>query len=110
MRNIRQTICLVAAVLCISGNLWAYSGGTGESNDPYQIANVADFNQLTIDDPNWNKSFILTADVNLAGVTLTPVGNDSTYFVSLIVSNYRGCFDSIILPVYYGSACFINKQ
>ncbi|MEN8225301.1 MAG: PKD domain-containing protein [Bacteroidota bacterium] len=29
-------------------------------------------------------------------------GNDSTYFVSLKVSNYLGCYDSIMLPVYKG--------
>jgi len=28
--------------------------------------------------------------------------NDSTYFVSLKVSNYLGCYDSILLPVYKG--------
>jgi len=71
---------ILTTVLCISGNLWAYSGGTGDPNDPYQIADVADFNQLTLDDPNWNKSFILTADVNLAGETLTPVGNFTGVF------------------------------
>ncbi len=76
---------ILTAVLCISGNLLAYSGGTGEPNDPYKIANVADFNQLTIDPNNWNKSFILTADVNLAEVPLTPVGNSS--------KNFTGVFD-----------------
>ncbi len=29
-------------------------------------------------------------------------GNDSTYYVTLRVSNYLGCYDSIILPVYKG--------
>ncbi len=29
-------------------------------------------------------------------------GNDSTYFVTLLVSNYMGCYDSIIKPVYKG--------
>ena len=78
---------ILTAVLCLSGNLLAYSGGTGQPNDPYQIANVADFNQLSIDPNNWNKSFILTADVNLAGVTLTPVGNSSTQFTGVFDGN-----------------------
>ena len=78
---------ILTAVLSISGNLLAYSGGDGNSVNPYQIANIADFQQLTIDDPNWNKSFILTADVNLAGVTLTPVGNSSTKFTGVFDGN-----------------------
>ena len=78
---------ILTVVLCICGNLLAYSGGTGEPNSPYKIANVPDFQQLTIDPNNWNKSFILTADVNLAGVTLTPVGNSSTQFTGVFDGN-----------------------
>jgi hypothetical protein len=74
---------ILAVVLCFSGNLSAYSGGTGETNNPYQIANVADFNQLSSTPTDCNKSFILTADINLAGVTLAPVGNSSTQFTGV---------------------------
>jgi hypothetical protein len=65
----------------------AYSGGTGEPNDPYKIANAADFNQLSIDPNNWNKFFILTADVNLAGITLMPVGNSGKSFTGVFEGN-----------------------
>jgi len=42
-----------------------YSGGTGEPNDPYQIATAADLIALG-DDPNdYDKHFILTADIDL---------------------------------------------
>ena len=88
MKKAIASAVILTAVLCISGNLWAYSGdGDGSAGNPYQIANVADFQQLTIDDPNWNMSFILTADINLAGVTLTPVGNSSTEFTGVFDGN-----------------------
>ena len=73
----------------------AYSGGTGEPNDPYQIVNVADFNQLSIAPNNWNKSFILTADVNLAGLTFTqaPIAPDTSTRDGFQGTQFKGVFD-----------------
>ena len=76
---------ILTAVLCISGNLLAYSGGTGEPNNPYRIRTVADWQTLMGTSADWNKRFLLIADVNLAGVILTPVGNSS--------KNFTGVFD-----------------
>jgi len=42
-----------------------YSGGTGEPNDPYQIATVADLIALGEDPNDYDKHFILTADIDL---------------------------------------------
>jgi hypothetical protein len=42
-----------------------YSGGTGEPNNPYQIAHVADLMRLANDANDYNKCFILTADIDL---------------------------------------------
>jgi len=66
----------------------AYSGGTGEPNNPYQISRVEDWQELMTTPADWwNQHFILTADVNLAGVTLTPVGNSSTWFTGVFDGN-----------------------
>jgi hypothetical protein len=78
---------ILTAVLCIGGNLLAYSGGDGNSVNPYKIANVADWQALMGTSTDWNKQFLLIADVNLAGVTLTPVGNDSTPFTGVFNGN-----------------------
>ena len=77
----------VFVVICFCGlSVQAkYSGGTGEPNDPYQINNVADWQELMSGYTDWDKWFILTADLNLDGVTLTPVGNGSNEF--------KGIFD-----------------
>ncbi len=55
---------------------------------------------------SWNWDF---GDINSASNTSTvqfPThfynGNDSVYYVKLLVSNYLGCYDSIIKPVYKG--------
>jgi hypothetical protein len=42
-----------------------YSGGTGEPNNPYQIATAADLIALGNEPNDYNKHFILTADINL---------------------------------------------
>jgi hypothetical protein len=42
-----------------------YSGGSGNPNDPYQIANVSDLLNLAADTNDYNKCFIMTADIDL---------------------------------------------
>jgi formylglycine-generating enzyme required for sulfatase activity len=42
-----------------------YSGGTGEPNDPYQIATAADLIALGETPGDYDKHFILTADIDL---------------------------------------------
>ena len=42
-----------------------YSGGTGEPNDPYQIATAADLIALGETPTDYDKHFILTADIDL---------------------------------------------
>jgi len=58
----------VAAVLLLTGVSTAtakYSGGTGEPNDPYQIATAADLIALGETPEDYDKHFILTADIDL---------------------------------------------
>jgi hypothetical protein len=76
-------------VLLFAGSCFAYSGGTGEPNTPYQITNVSDWQQLMTSSADWNKYFIMTADLDMQGIALTPVGiYDGTSGVS-----FSGKFD-----------------
>jgi len=59
-------IFILSAILLLAGSASAYSGGTGEPNNPYQIATAADLLGLGADVDNYDKFFILTADINLA--------------------------------------------
>ena len=47
--------------------VWAYSGGTGEPNDPYQIATAEDLIALGNEPNDYNDCFVLTADIDLSG-------------------------------------------
>jgi hypothetical protein len=66
-KNLRFSIFNL--LFCIlSFNLSAeakYSGGTGEPNTPYQIATAADLLTLGGDVNDYNRCFILTADIDL---------------------------------------------
>lgn len=55
-----------------------YSGGTGTEADPFRIGTVADWVGLTRSLDDWGRHFILTADLDLAGVVLTPVAPDTS--------------------------------
>jgi hypothetical protein len=58
------------SLLCNNG-LSKYSGGSGEPNNPYKIATAEDLDNIGNHTEDYNKCFILTADINLAGYTGT---------------------------------------
>ena len=97
--QIRWAIPVLIVVCLVSLPAQAkYSGGTGEPNDPYQIATAADLILLGESPGDYGKHFILTADIdldpNLPGrkvfdkAVIAPDTNDT-----------NGCFDG---PVFTG--------
>jgi hypothetical protein len=65
-RDHRVCATAVAFVLTLVCTAMAqYSGGTGEPNDPYQIATVADLIALGDRPEDYDKHFVLTADIDL---------------------------------------------
>jgi hypothetical protein len=79
-----RTSTTAIIILCLFSSVFAYSGGNGEPNNPYQIGTVGDWQQLMSTSSHWNKCFIMTADVNLYSITLTPVGNSTTKFTGTL--------------------------
>jgi hypothetical protein len=78
----------VTLLFCLSVNLYAatYSGGDGTALNPYQISSVADWQTFMGTSADWGKQFILTADIDLTGITVTPIGSNLT-------SCFSGVFD-----------------
>jgi hypothetical protein len=65
---IMRKAVLAFLILAITSSCFAkYSGGSGEPNNPYQIADVNDLLVLAGTTADYGKCFILTADVNLQG-------------------------------------------
>lgn len=63
--QIAMLVFLLSFSIMPNSGLAKYSGGTGEPNDPYQIATVADLLLLAAEVNDYNKCFILTADIDL---------------------------------------------
>ena len=81
-------LAFVGAVLLFSMGLHAaYSGGVGIQADPYQISVPADWQDLIEAPADWSKHFVLTADINLSGVLLFPVGDIVTPFTGIFEGN-----------------------
>ncbi len=68
-------------------SLAQYSGGSGTQQEPYQISSAADWLSLINTSADWDKHFILTADINLEAVALLPVGSSSTHFTGVFDGN-----------------------
>jgi thioredoxin len=62
MRAVLATVAMGLFILPANAK---YSGGTGEPNDPYQIATAADLIALGETPEDYDKHFILTADIDL---------------------------------------------
>ena len=83
LHTCRRMLVITGMVFCLFSSVFAYSGGSGEPNDPYQIATVSDWQQLMNTLSDCNKNFLMTADVNLQGITLTPVGYSDSGFTGV---------------------------
>ena len=62
MKKLAILIILCGFPLCAYAK---YSGGTGEPNDPYLISTPEDLNAIGHDPNDWDKHFLMTADINL---------------------------------------------
>lgn len=72
--------------LCATAQAF-YSGGTGEPNDPFRISTPADWQELMTTEAHWGKHFLLTNDLDLEGISLTPVGYNPNSFVGVFDGN-----------------------
>jgi hypothetical protein len=64
-RRFRGIVAVGLSLTIVSTATAKYSGGTGEPNDPYQIATAADLIAMGETFEDYDKHFILTADINL---------------------------------------------
>ena len=63
------SVFLITLGLVCRPSYGQYSSGTGTPEDPYQIATAQDLVELGNDPNDCDKHFILTADIDLSGVT-----------------------------------------
>ena len=83
--NRRALFVLTIAILTIvsaASIAGTYSGGNGLSEaTAYQISTPVDWVELVNTPADWQgKHFLLTENIDLDGITTTPIGNDSLCF------------------------------
>ncbi|MGD0077294.1 MAG: GLUG motif-containing protein [Sedimentisphaerales bacterium] len=92
----KRAISTILVILAVSTSAQAkYSGGSGDPNTPYQIANVADLMILAADINDYNKCFIMTADINMAGQTFGTaiIAQDTSISDGFQGTSFTGNFD-----------------
>jgi hypothetical protein len=71
-----------------------YSGGIGTSESPFQMSTLADWQTLINISADWNKYFILTADIDFEGTFTTPISKDTSDTTSGFQgTKFTGLFD-----------------
>ena len=83
-----------------------YSGGTGDVDNPYQIANLDNLRTLSLTTVDWDKNFILTADID---ATDTENWNDGSGFspIGIYPDEFSGSFNGQQFTI---SGLFINRS
>lgn len=76
-------VFLCGSALCPAVRGAGFAGGTGEPNDPYQIATAAQLLSIGSSPDLLKKHYLLTADIDLAGKSLS----------ESVLSSFRGVFD-----------------
>ncbi|MFH1371611.1 MAG: GLUG motif-containing protein [Planctomycetota bacterium] len=89
-------LSLIAIITLAAGSAYgAYSGGTGEPNNPYQIANKDDLLYLGANTGDYGKSFIMTADIDMEGqvFTMAIIAADTISGSGFQGTSFTGTFD-----------------
>ncbi|MBM4103467.1 MAG: hypothetical protein FJ263_05360 [Planctomycetes bacterium] len=95
MNSIVKRVLGIASAVFLSSISFGYSGGSGTTDAPYQIADADDLLELAADTGNYDKYFILTADIDLAGYSFTTAviapntDDNSTVFTGTFNGNYH---------------------
>ena len=69
-------------------SVWGqFSGGIGSKTNPYLISTATDMQAIGLNSGHWNKHFKLTANLDLTGVAMMPIGNSTTKFTGTFNGN-----------------------
>ena len=70
-----------------------YSGGSGTQAEPFRISAVSDWQELMATPADWAGHFILTSDIDLNGVSITPIAPDTSTSYDFQGTQFTGVFD-----------------
>jgi len=70
-----------------------YSGGSGTEAEPFRISAVSDWQELMATPADWASHFVLTSDIDLNGVSITPIAPDTNTRSGFQGTKFTGVFD-----------------
>lgn len=80
------TVLIALCGWCLSAQA-KYDGGFGTEAEPYRISAVSDWQELMATSADWAAHFVLTADIDLNDVPITPVGDYTSPFAGVLDGN-----------------------
>ncbi|MBN1391688.1 MAG: right-handed parallel beta-helix repeat-containing protein [Sedimentisphaerales bacterium] len=88
-------LTITMVLLVLSSALLGYSGGSGTPEDPYRIASKADLLELAANAEDYNKCFILTADIDMEAQVFTKavIAKDTSSSDGFQGTVFTGVFD-----------------
>ncbi|WP_430934632.1 T9SS type A sorting domain-containing protein [Saccharicrinis sp. 156] len=96
------SLLFIGVLLALSLGLKAqnYDGGSGTSDDPYQIATADQLVTLANTPAHWSgKSFILTENIDMNGKSFTPIGSMASIFTGNFNGNAKTISNLTVTPV-----------
>ena len=82
-QGMKTATIILAGIFLLPTSVYAYNHGDGSASNPYWISNTADLVQLASSPADWDKAFVLTTDLDLTGIILSPIGNWGQAFVGV---------------------------
>jgi hypothetical protein len=70
-----------------------YDGGAGTAAEPYRIRTAEQMNQIGLNTEDWNKHFILTADLDMSGITGEQYNIIGYHLSSTVYEAFTGSFN-----------------
>lgn len=96
MKSLVMYLSIVVVLTAGVVSAGTYSGGEGTPEMPYQINNAADWQELMTTPENWGDYFILTQDIDLAGIEVMPVGTAEHGFYGIFDGNGHTISNAVI--------------
>ena len=93
----KNAVCYTVIVICLftAACFAKYSGGSGTAEAPYLIATPNDLNSIGTDPNDWDKQFLMTADINWLEIGGPPANKIGEYIPSQPSTGipFSGVFD-----------------
>lgn len=84
LHRVQTAIGILLCVVAVCANAFGYSGGSGTAEDPFILSTPADWKEVSIAIADWDRDFLLIADIDLEGKEASPIGSGQSPFTGFL--------------------------